>query len=220
MALHLLLSQAERRISMNPAFDESYLHALQHQDLAIEDHLVRCFSKALKVPLRRHFYGKQAIEDITQETLFRVLTYFRSGKTLHTPSKLPAFVNSVLCNVTRELRRKERRSRPLDDSYDCPVDEEDSPEATAIANESARNVRRILLRLPKKDQEILGLVFLEDLDKDEVCRNLQTNREHLRVLVFRARHRFRALVESERDPSHSLPEKVDAYKPAVSCDLA
>jgi RNA polymerase sigma-70 factor (ECF subfamily) len=211
MAFHLLLSQSERCISMNPAFDESYLHALQHQDSAIEDHLVRCFSKALKVPLRRHVYGKQAIEDVIQETLFRVLTYFRSGKTLHTPSNLPAFVNSVSCNVTRELRRKEGRSQPLDDTYDCPVDEGKSPEATAIAKESARKVRGMLLRLPQKDQQILGLVFLEDLDKDEVCRNLHTSREHLRVLVFRARRRLRALVESDRHPSHSLSKRIDAF---------
>lgn len=191
---------------MNPAFDDSYLDALHRHDPIVEDHLVRCFSKALKAPLRRRCSGPQAVEDVAQETLFRVLSYFRSGKTLRAASNLPAFVNSISSNVSRELWRAESRSEPLDEAFGGSSDQHDNPEAAAIAQQQARRVRQTLQRLPPKDQQVLQSVFLEESDKDQVCQDLQTNREHLRVLVYRARQRFRALTERD-DHQPGTPAK-------------
>jgi RNA polymerase sigma factor (sigma-70 family) len=180
---------------MNSAFDDAYLEALQRHDPVIEEHLVCHFSKTLKGHLRRRLRCPEAVEDGTQETLFRVLTYFRAGKTLRAPGNLPAFVNSVSSNVSRELLRAEGRDEPLDCDHDHAPDLRDNPELEVIARERAQTVRQTLVQLPLKDQQILESVFLKEADKDQVCEEFCTTREHLRVLLYRARRRFRVVAE-------------------------
>ncbi len=216
MVFHLLRPQTRKmNVFMDREFDDSYLEALQQQDPKVEEHLILCFSKRLKAPLRRRCYGTQVVEDVMQETLFRVLTYFRSGKTLRTASHLPAFVRSVSSNVSREWCRLEQRSEALEEDYDGPADERANPETAAMAREAARTVQRTLLRMSEKDQHILRLVFLEESDKDQVCRDLHTNREHLRVLLYRAIHRFRALTERSKAQS-STPLREPAENLTIS----
>jgi RNA polymerase sigma factor (sigma-70 family) len=183
---------------MNPAFDDAYLAALQRHDPVIEEHLVCYFSKTLKGHLRRRLRCTQAVEDGTQETLFRVLTYFRAGKTLRAASNLPAFVNSVSINVSLELLRAETRDEPLDKDFDCAPDIRANPELSVIARERAETIRRTLVQLSLKDQQILESVFLKEADKDQICEELCTTRDHLRVLLYRARRRFRAAAEQNQ----------------------
>ena len=62
----------------------------------------------------------------------------------------------------------------------------------AMADEEVRTqVRSVLSELPEKDRKILRWLFFEERDKGEVCRVLQVDREYLRVLVHRAKQRFR-----------------------------
>jgi hypothetical protein len=56
-------------------------------------------------------------------------------------------------------------------------------------------VRNVLEELPKKDQYILRAVFLEDADKAEVCKRFDVNRDYLRVLIHRAKMRFRSALD-------------------------
>jgi RNA polymerase sigma-70 factor (ECF subfamily) len=66
-----------------------------------------------------------------------------------------------------------------------------------ISEERTSIVRRILGELPERDRELLRRVLLEEEDKDLVCRELQIDRNYLRVLLHRARLRFKAqLLES------------------------
>ena len=65
-------------------------------------------------------------------------------------------------------------------------------EALAISEETQRMVRSVLSQLPRRDQAILRSVFLEEMDKDEVCRRFGVGRDYLRVLLYRAKEKFRA----------------------------
>jgi RNA polymerase sigma-70 factor, ECF subfamily len=56
----------------------------------------------------------------------------------------------------------------------------------------------VLDDLPAKDRRLLEEVFLEERDKDQVCRDFKVDREYLRVLLFRARKRFRSVLTGER----------------------
>jgi RNA polymerase sigma-70 factor (ECF subfamily) len=50
----------------------------------------------------------------------------------------------------------------------------------------------VLDDLTEKDRRLLREVFLEEKDKDEVCRSFGVDRNYLRVLVHRAKQNFRA----------------------------
>jgi RNA polymerase sigma-70 factor (ECF subfamily) len=52
-------------------------------------------------------------------------------------------------------------------------------------------VRKILLRLPLRDRLLLKAVFLDERDRDEVCREFRVDRDYLRVLLHRAKQEFK-----------------------------
>ena len=49
-----------------------------------------------------------------------------------------------------------------------------------------------LAKLPEKDRELLRMFFLEERDKSEICKKFQISEDYLRVLLFRAKSKFRA----------------------------
>jgi DNA-directed RNA polymerase specialized sigma24 family protein len=68
-----------------------------------------------------------------------------------------------------------------------------------VTAERKRIVRDLLGELAEKDRELLRRVLLEEEDKDAVCREYRVDRGYLRVLLHRARLRFKAaLLEADR----------------------
>ncbi|MFY9950126.1 MAG: hypothetical protein WAK27_15615, partial [Candidatus Sulfotelmatobacter sp.] len=63
-----------------------------------------------------------------------------------------------------------------------------------IANRQIqRNVREILDQLQEKDRRLIKEIFLDERDKDDVCRDLGVDREYLRVLLHRAKKSFKSI---------------------------
>ena len=52
-------------------------------------------------------------------------------------------------------------------------------------------MRNALAALPEKERELLRWLFFEDRDKDLICKELNVDRNYLRVLLHRAKARFR-----------------------------
>jgi RNA polymerase sigma-70 factor (ECF subfamily) len=65
-------------------------------------------------------------------------------------------------------------------------------EGTVAAKEMEEKVREILDEMPERDRRIIREVFLEERDKDEVCRDFGVDRDYLRVLVHRAKLSFKS----------------------------
>src|SRR5947209_7007464 len=154
----------------------------------------RTVSKPLERKLRARLRSADSIEEGCQETLLRVLTYFRAGKTLDTPERLPGFVLGVANHVALELLRAGRRHEPIAEGAQDPPDYL-TPEIQAVTEERKRLVEKVLAELPEHDGQILRLVFLEEQDRDEICRKLGVDRSYLRVLLHRAKLRFKELIE-------------------------
>ena len=52
-------------------------------------------------------------------------------------------------------------------------------------------MREALDDLPQKEKQLLRWLFFEGRDKDDICRDLNIDRNYLRVLLHRAKNRFR-----------------------------
>jgi RNA polymerase sigma-70 factor, ECF subfamily len=52
-------------------------------------------------------------------------------------------------------------------------------------------VQEILQGMPVKDRDLLKAVFLDERDRDDVCREFGVEREYLRVLLHRAKQEFK-----------------------------
>ncbi len=178
------------------SFNEDYVRRLRDGDPEIERHFTAYFGDLLAIKLRSRLRSQHSADDIRQETFLRVFHALRRKGGVEHPERLGAFVNSVCNNVLLEHYRAEGRVSPMSEDTPEPADGSPGPELGAATEERKRWVRRILDNLPRKDQDLLRLIFFEDRDKDEVCRLYRVDRNYLRVLLYRARTRFRESMET------------------------
>ena len=61
-----------------------------------------------------------------------------------------------------------------------------------LQGDHKKKVREILEKLSERDRRLLREVFLEERNKDEVCRDFGVDREYLRVLLHRAKQAFKS----------------------------
>jgi RNA polymerase sigma-70 factor (ECF subfamily) len=182
-------------------FDQTYLERLCSGDFRTESHFVAYFSELIQLKLRSRVKSPQAIEDLKQETFARVFAALRTEGKLRQPERLGAFVNSVCNNVLLEHYRSGSREDSIEDEEgtdfpDTSVDILGFVEQKQMAD----NVRQILEELPERDRRVLREIFLEERDKDAVCRDFGVDRDYLRVLLHRARLAFKTLYLKRMNP--------------------
>jgi RNA polymerase sigma-70 factor (ECF subfamily) len=174
------------------SFDATYVENLCAGDFATEEHFVSYFTELLHLKLRSRLRSPQAIEYVRQETFAQVFESLRKGGVLRPPERLGAFVNSVCGNVLFEHCRSSSRVESLDEQG------QPEPPATGIdalghvaRGQLKRKISQILVDLPERDRSLLKAVFLEEQEREEVCREFGVDREYLRVLLFRANQEFK-----------------------------
>ncbi len=173
-------------------FDADYVNRLTSGDRDTEEHFARYFGTLLTIKLRGRLNSLSLAEDAKQETLLRVMSTLKQKGGLHTAASLGAFVNSVCNNVLFELYRAKSRATLLADDAPEPADEAPGIESQLASAEERDRVHRTIAQLPAKDRNLLTWLFLEERDKDDVCRELKIDRNYLRLLVHRAKGRCKA----------------------------
>jgi RNA polymerase sigma-70 factor (ECF subfamily) len=159
------------------------------------DHFASYFGELIQLKLRSRVESREVAEDLRQETFTRVLTTLRTEGGLQHAERLGAFVNSVCNNVLLEYYRSRGRTESLEVREEVHPVASEAPDALSrvLSQDEIRAVRRILAKLGKRDRDLLRAVFLEERDKDEVCRELGVGREYLRVLLHRAKQTFKSV---------------------------
>ena len=193
-------------------FDRSYLDRLRSGDRSTQQHFVAYFGALVRLKAGKRLHSTAAIEDVRQETFTRVLRLIAERR-IQQPERLGAFVNSVCNNVLLEHYRSESREVPAADGLVDAIPDQTNSAYDAIAvRQMQQKVREILDELSEKNRSVLKALFLEERSKDEVCRNFGVSREHLRVLVHRAKQAFKSqyLLATGNVPerSHAVPDRV------------
>jgi RNA polymerase sigma-70 factor (ECF subfamily) len=175
-------------------FDQSYLERLCSGDFRTESHFVAYFSELIQLKLRSRVHSPHAVQDLRQETFARVFAALRSEGRLKQPERLGAFVNSVCNNVLLEYYRSSSRENPMEDEASASIPDP-SLDVVAILShkEMERKVHQVLDELSERDRRLLREIFLEERDKDAVCRDFGVDRDYLRVLLHRAKLAFKAV---------------------------
>jgi RNA polymerase sigma-70 factor (ECF subfamily) len=174
------------------SFDESYVAKLCAGDRVTQEHFTAYFTSLLQIKLRARLRSPQAVEDVRQETFARVLAVLQRDGGLRQPERLGAFVNTVCNNVLFEQYRSTGRSESLDEENSPePADPGKNALEIVSSQQISAKVREILLDLPARDRALLKAVFLDERDRDEVCRKFGVDREYLRVLLHRAKQGFK-----------------------------
>ena len=145
----------------------------------------------MSLKLRSRLRSAALVDDAKQETFMRVLSTLKEKGGLASPESLGAFVNTVCNHVLFEMYRSGSRTTSLEDEVTDVEEQKDSVEATLLAAEEHDRVRRAQAELPPKEVELLKWLFFEERTKDDICRQLSVDRNYLRVLLHRAKARFR-----------------------------
>ncbi len=174
------------------SFDDDYVRRLAARDPVVEQHFAAYFGELLYIKLRGRVHSPQLLEDVRQETLLRVLRTVR-GNGIEHPERLGAYVAAVCNNVMLEAFRAETRFREMNEESSQALDTRMGADETFVSIERKQHVAAVLKELPLKDRDLIRMVFLEEQDKDAVCRRFGVDRDYLRVLLHRARLRFKDL---------------------------
>lgn len=126
-------------------------------------------------------------DDLVQESLAR---FFRADQRhqIRNTEEFGAFLNGVCRNVILEYRRRQRRE-PLHDNETPIPDNGVRPDAEVFEMRNAIDIG--LAELAERDRMILRCLYLEGKDKEEICAEWQMTDAQFRVVLFRAKERFR-----------------------------
>lgn len=177
-------------------FDTAYVERLRCGDRETEQHFVSYFSELIGLKLRSRLQSPQAIQDVRQETFVRVLTLVRSKDGVRHGERLGPLVNSICNNVLFEHYRAGKRADPLEEGTAANLLDTRTDALTEVISDQTRTtVHRVLDKLGERDKKVLRAVFVEERDKDEICRELGVDRQYMRVLLHRAKQAFRTQYE-------------------------
>lgn len=178
-------------------FDQDYVDRLTKGDAQTESHFTTYFGSLLLIKLRGRLRSPQLVEDARQETFLRVLNVLRNKGGIQHAERLGAFVNAVCENVLSETYRASARFQQTPENTVEPADDTASAEAQCLTEERKNAIRRVMADLAMPDQQILRKYFLEEQDKDEICKEMGIDRDYLRVRLHRALTRIRAALQRQ-----------------------
>jgi RNA polymerase sigma-70 factor (ECF subfamily) len=172
-------------------FDASYISNLCAGDPPTQEHFFGYFSELIQLKLRSRLNSPHAIEDVRQETFARVFSVLRKDG-LRQPERLGAFVNTVCSHVLSEHYRSTSGGESLDVEGRPELPDKSASALEIVVSRQVKDiVREILLDLAPRDRSLLKAVFLDERDRDEVCREFGVERDYLRVLLHRAKQEFK-----------------------------
>jgi RNA polymerase sigma-70 factor (ECF subfamily) len=170
-------------------------------DAAAESELVTRYSNGLSYLLRKITGDPMLSEDLLQETFRVALRRIRAGE-LREPEKLGGFLRQTVKNLARAERRRDGRWESMEDGPEGrePVDPEESQLNRVIRSEVAGLVRKVLREIrSRRDRQLLCRFYIAEEEKDAICRDLGLSSLNFNLILFRARERFRKLVEEAGD---------------------
>jgi RNA polymerase sigma-70 factor, ECF subfamily len=175
---------------------------IREGDPGAEAELVERYRNGLSFLLRKITGNPPLSEDLLQETFRVALRRIRAGE-LREPEKLGGFLRATAKNLARAEHRRGERWESMDDSLADrePADPEENPLARVIRNEIAGLVRQVLREIrSRRDRQLLYRFYIAEENKEEICRDLGLSSLNFNLVLFRARERFRKLVEEAPDP--------------------
>jgi RNA polymerase sigma-70 factor (ECF subfamily) len=163
--------------------------ALTKGDAETERHFVSYFSPLLLIRLKQRLRSREQLEDLRQEVFLRVLRSLRQGSGLQHPECLGAYVHAICNNVVLEYLRGKSRLEQWDERVEEQRDPGACVERELVNEEQSRQMRSLIDAMTPKDRFLIRAIFLDERDRDAVCREQGVGRDYLRVLLHRAKKR-------------------------------
>jgi RNA polymerase sigma-70 factor, ECF subfamily len=167
-----------------------------------EAQLFKEYARALRHIARRHLTDVSEAEDVVQEA-FRIGIERLRASALNDPAALPGFLRGIVINVCIAWKRGQWREQPTDFSDEGFADiarSDAGPLERASSDELQVIVQRLISEMTvPRDRHLLRGYYVQDQDKETLCRELGLSQEHFDRVLHRARARFRELAHKMND---------------------
>lgn len=144
---------------------------------------------------RRAMPSREDAEDATSEVFLKV----RSKLDQYDPSRpFNAWLYRVAANQCWDLLRRRRVRQDLEtgDIESMPLEHADPGQLERLISEKSReDVRKALEQLPSRARMALTLRYYSEMNYDEIAETLGVRRAFVGVLLLRARHQLREIME-------------------------
>lgn len=150
----------------------------------------------LRALIERKVRDPELAADLLQEAAVTTLCKLKNGEIEH-PEQAGGYLYRVALNHLRNYRRKDRSdiSQP-DGVEDIPDSSSYQASDQMLREQWSSLAAKLLAELPTaRDRELLVRFYLDDQDKDELCKVLRITEAHFHRVIFRARERFKELLE-------------------------
>jgi RNA polymerase sigma-70 factor (ECF subfamily) len=151
----------------------------------------------LRAQLTRVTRNADVAADLLQDAIVTALQKLRSGEIEHR-AQLDGYVYRVALNHFRNYRRKDKST--VSDSEGASTLEDTGAEARPVKSiqteQWAGLVRRVLREMSSaRDREVLVRFYLKEEERSALCHSLGLTDLQFNRVIFRARERFRELLE-------------------------
>jgi RNA polymerase sigma-70 factor (ECF subfamily) len=155
------------------------------------EELYELFSKGIRFYLCRQL-GPQELDDKVHDTFVVVVQAIQRGE-LRDPQRLMGFVRTIVrrqvaAHIDKVVHSR-REQVELDPTIRLP-DPRENPEESAIFQQRAELIRKVLSELPPRDREILTRFYLHEQGQDQICSEMSLTETQFRLLKSRAKARF------------------------------
>ena len=168
----------------------------------IRERMVNCVWRIVRDPVET--------EDVIQDVLLHVLK--KSDSICRHPNPTALLLRICVNKALDHLRSRNSRRAALDRLSAEPVTRAPTPVQTLAGDEEQTRLLEFLKKLPARESEAITLHVLEELDYPEVANAMGCRQSTVRVLIGRARKRFREAFGSGT-PGQFTGGEVCASKP-------
>jgi len=167
-------------------------------DKLAEQELVTRYHKGISAILYKQFRDRELVSDVIQDTWIIVLNKIRDQR-LEKPESLKAFIiQTAKYQALMSIRRK-RPTEQIDDHTHSYETKEPSPDEAMYRSQLQSIVKQIIFDLPVvRDQQLLYRYYSKGESKEDLCQLLELSPEHFDRVLYRAKKRFKALLEEKQ----------------------
>ena len=173
-----------------------------------ETELVQRYSRGLRYLILKKTGDEELASDLLQETFIIAIRKLRE-QTLENPQRLAGYLRGIAIRVAQNARRRRSKEQFLSDSdfLESIPDHDRRQFEYVSAEETKAAVHELLDSMPvKRDRELLLRYYVYEEEKPEICRSLGLDSLHFNRVLYRAKNRFREILERSEEGSDLAPE--------------
>ena len=186
--------------------DQELIQALQDGDSEAMRQLAERFSRRVFKYLYGWVKNREDALDLTQEVLMRV---YQKADLFKGDSSLEPWIFKIARNLFHDhLRRRNHKVHSCaQDLSECLENQlsqgrRSDPEGMAIRVESAERVRQAILKLPKRQREVVQLRLLAEMKLEEIACALDISLGGVKSTLHNALSRLRQELSDLREGAH------------------